>query len=126
MRIGVHAVAVGVLRIVVQVLRVARDHRFEEFLDVGQQRRLKFVDEERARRVHRPDADEALAHVAAANEVHDAVREVDHLDALVGLHDERFTVNRQAAGLRGRHRLDGVLAGRDGRTLTHALPLACE
>ena len=49
MRIRVHPIAVGVGRIVVQPLLVPGHHLLEEALDVGQQRRLKFVDEDGAR-----------------------------------------------------------------------------
>ena len=83
-RIGVHAIAVGMIRIVVHPLGVARDHLLEEPLDVGEQRRLELVDEERAGRVHRPEADQAFADVEAPDELHDAVGEIDELDALVG------------------------------------------
>src|SRR5262249_42928394 len=126
MRVGVHAVAVGVLWIVVHVLRVARDHGLEELLDVGKERGLELVDEERARRVHRPEVHEPFPDAAPADEFHDAVRQVHHFDARIGLDDERLAVNRQTAGRRGRHRLNGVLADRSGRTLAHARLFACE
>ena len=86
MRVGVHAIAVGVLRIVVHPLGVARDHLLEEALDVGEQRRLELVDEQRAGRVHRPEADEALPDVEAPDELHHPVGEIDQLDPLIGLH----------------------------------------
>ena len=64
-----------------------------------EQRRLELVDEERAGRVHRPEADEPLADVEAPDELHDPVGEIDELDPLIGLHDDRLAVNRQAADL---------------------------
>ena len=83
-RVGVHAIAVRVLRIVVHVLGVAGHHLLEEPLDVGEQRRLKLVDEQRAGRVHRPEADQAFAHVELPDELHHQLGEVDELDALIG------------------------------------------
>ena len=79
---------------------------------------------ERAGRVHRPQADEPFADVEPPHELHDAVGEIDQLDPLIGLDDERLAVNRKAADLRGRHLFDGPLANGDGRTLAHALLLA--
>src|SRR5262245_53166496 len=46
MRVGVHAIAVRMIRIVVHPLGVAGDHLFEEAFDVGEEGRLKFVDEQ--------------------------------------------------------------------------------
>ena len=86
-RVGVHAIAVRVLRVVVHPLGVAIDHLLEEPLDVRVQRLLRLVDEERARRVHRPQADHPLPHAALADEVHDRIGDVDELDAPVGLHE---------------------------------------
>ena len=120
-RVRVHAVAVGMIRIVVHPLGVARHHLFEEALHVGEQRRLELVDEERAGGVHRPEADEPLADVEPTHELHDAIGEIDELDPLVGLHDDRLAVNRKAADSRRSHFLDGLLANGDSRTLAHAL-----
>ena len=47
--------------------------------------------------------------------------EIDELDALIGLDDNRLAMNRQAASLREAHVLDRLLANGDGRTLAHAL-----
>ena len=99
-RVRVHPVAVRVFRIVVHVLGVAGDHLLEKTLDVGEQRDLEFVDEERARRVHRPEADQPFTDVEAANEFHDAVRQVDQFDALVGFDDKRLAMNGKAANRR--------------------------
>ena len=101
-------------------LGVARDHLFEEPLDVGEQRGLELVDEQRAGRVHRPEADQPFADVEPPHELHDPVGEIDELDALIGLDDERLAVNRKAADRRRCHLFDGLLANGDGRTLAHA------
>src|SRR5262249_35105851 len=66
-------------------------------------------------------AHEPFADVEPAHELHHTLREIDHLDTLVGLDDERFAVNGQTAGCRRRHVLDGRLANRDGRTLAHVI-----
>src|SRR3954447_25389796 len=122
-RVGVHAIAVGMIRMVVQPLGVARHHLLEKALDVGEQRRLEFVDEQRTGRVHRPEADQPLADVEPAHEFHDAVGEIDQLDALIGLDHEGLTMNRKAADHRAGHLLDRRLPDGDSRTLAHALPL---
>src|SRR4029453_19157144 len=122
---GVHTIAVGVIGIVVQPLLARIDHLLEEGLDVGQKRRLELVDEDRTGRVHRPQADQTLANLEPAREVHDPVRQVDEIDPLVGLDDERLTMDRQTADRRGRHGLDRRIANGDRRTLAHALLIAC-
>jgi hypothetical protein len=124
MRVGVHAVAVGVLRIVVHVFRVARDHLLEEPLDVGEQGDLELVDQQRAGGVHRPDADQPFADVEPPDELHDLVRQIDQLDALIGLDDERLAMNRHAANRRSGHTVDRLLADGDSRTLAHAVPFS--
>jgi hypothetical protein len=91
MRVGVLPVAVRVVRIVVHPAGIAGDELFEERLDVGQQGRLELVDEHAAGRVQRPEADHPLLHAHAADERHDALGEVDQLDALVGLDEDGFT-----------------------------------
>mgnify|MGYP003694140091 CR=1 FL=1 len=122
-RVGVHPIAVRVLRIVVHALGVAGDHLLEEALDVGEQRDLELVDEERARRVHRPEADQPFADVETPDEFHDPVGQIDELDALIGLDDERLAVNRQVADRRADATSSTGFRGRsDGRTLAHALP----
>src|SRR5688572_17611768 len=60
MRVRIHAIAVGLIRIVVHPVEIARDDMLEEALDVGMQGALRFVDEKRARGVHRPQARYAL------------------------------------------------------------------
>ena len=45
-----------------------------------EQRGLELVDEQRAGRVHRPEADEPFADVEPPNELHDPVGEIDELD----------------------------------------------
>src|SRR5262249_20797440 len=107
--------------IVVLPLRVAGDHLLEEPLDVREEGGLKLIDEQRTRGVHRPQTDEPLPDVEPPDELHHPAREVDELDALIGLHDEGFAVNRKAADRRRRHVLDGPLAHSDGRTLAHAI-----
>ena len=100
MRVGVHPIAVRMIRVVVHPLGVAGHHLFEEALDVGEESRLKFVDEQRAGRVHRPEAHQPFADVEAANEFHHEIGEVHQLDALVGLDHNGFAMNRKA-GNRG-------------------------
>src|SRR4029453_10774160 len=85
------------------------------------QRSLKLVDDQRARRVHRPQADQPFAHVEATDKIHDPVGEIDELDTLVRLDDEGFAMNRKAARRRRSHLLDGPLADGDGRTFAHAV-----
>src|SRR4029078_7161588 len=85
---------------------------------------LKLVDEERARGVHRPEADEAFANVEPPNELHDPVGEIDQFDPLIRVNDQRLAVNRKAADLRGGYLFHRPLANRDGRTLAHALLLS--
>src|SRR5205814_10093483 len=97
----------------------------EEALDVGEERDLEFVDEERAGRVHRPERDEPFPDVEAPGKFHHSVGQIDELDALIRLHDERFAVNRKATDLRRCHIFDGLLANGDSRTLAHALPFGC-
>ena len=41
--------------------------------------------------------DQPFADVESTRELHDAVGEIDELDALIGLHDDRLAVNRKAA-----------------------------
>ena len=82
-RVGVHAIAVRVLGIVVHVVAIAGDHVFEKPLDVGEQRLLRLVDEQRAGRVHRPQRDHALADLELPHVVHDPVGQIDELDAIV-------------------------------------------
>jgi hypothetical protein len=113
-RIGVHAVAVGMLRIVVHPLGVAGDHLLEEPLDVREERNLELVDEKGACRVHRPQAHDPLADIEPADVLHHAIREIDELDPLIGLDDDRLPMNRQAAGLRRSHLFDRLLANRHG------------
>ena len=120
-RVGVHPIAVGMVRIVVQVLGVAGHHPLEEARDVGEQRDLVFVDEQGAGGVHRPDADQPFADIALAHELHHPIGQIDHFDTLIGLDDERLAVNRQAAGIRGGHAGNGLLANGDGGALAHAL-----
>src|SRR5262245_29203758 len=123
MRIGVEPVAVGMIGVVVQPLGVAGDHLFEEALDVRKKRRLKLVDEQRAGRVHRPEADETFLDVELASKLHDPVGEIDQLDALIGGNDDRLTMNRETASLRGNHLVDGRFANGNGRALAHGSPL---
>ena len=59
-RVGVHAIAVRVRRIVVAPRGVASDDVLEERPDVGRAARLELVDEDRARRVHREQVDDAF------------------------------------------------------------------
>ena len=121
MRICVHPVAVGVLGVVVHPLSVSRHHLLEKTPDVRQQRGLEFVDEQRTRRVHRPQADQTFADVEATNAFHHPVRQVNQLEALVRLNEESLTMDRQAAGRRRSHILDGLLANGHGRTFAHAV-----
>ena len=100
MRVGVHPVAIGVLGVVVHPFRIARDHLFEEPLDVGQQRGLKLVDEQRTGRVHRPEADETLTNVESPGELHHPIGQIHELDSLIGLDHNGLAVNRQAADIR--------------------------
>ena len=86
--------------IVVQPGGIAGDHGLEKPFDVGQQRGLKLVDEEGAGRVHRPETDQALADLEAADKFHDPAGDVDQLDPLIGLDHQRFAVNRQAPNCR--------------------------
>ena len=120
-RVGVHPVAIRVLGVVVAPFLVAGDHQLEETLDVGQQRGLELVDEHSAGRVHRPQADDALADPQLADESHDALGEIHELESFVGIDDEGLAVNRQASRLGRcdcRHRR---FANGHGRTLAHAL-----
>jgi hypothetical protein len=75
--------------------------------------------------VHRPEADETLAHVEFPDEFHHGLGEVDELDALLGLDDQGFAVNRQAANRRRCHLLDRLLADSHGRTLAHSVLSVC-
>ena len=88
------------IRIVVHPFGVPRDHLLQKAFDVREERRLKLVDEQAAGRVHRPEAHQAFPDVELAHKFHDAAREIDELDALLGLDDDGLTVNRKAAGRR--------------------------
>ncbi len=84
------------------------------------QRHLCFVDEDGARRVHGPDAHDALAHAGAPHERHQTVSEVDQLYPLVGFDGNGVGVNDQPTGLRS-SRSRGRFSDRDGRALAHAV-----
>ena len=71
-----------------QPLLVAVDHLLEEGLDVGEQGRLELVDEQRAGRVHRPEADGPARNLEPARVLHNPVRQVHQLHALIGLNQQ--------------------------------------
>src|SRR5262249_20160074 len=89
--------------------------------DVGEQRGLELVDEQRAGRVHRPEADEAFADVELPHELHDADGQIHELDPLIGLNHDRLAVDDDPADLRRCHVFDRPLANGDGRALAHAV-----
>ena len=61
--------------------------------------------------VHGPEADQPFANAETPRELHNAVGEVDQLDALIGRYDDRLTVNRKAAGRRRSHPSTGLANG---------------
>ena len=118
-RVGVHAIAVRVLRVVVHPLGVAIDHLLEHPGDVRVQRLLRLVDDERAGRVHRPQAGHPLPHAALADQVHDHIGDVDQLDAPVGLHQHGIGMDDE--GTRYGGGLHGCVPDGQTRALGHQL-----
>ena len=107
-------------RVVVHPVVFPGDRAIEKALDVRVQGRLRLVDENRARRVERPDADRSFLEARGANESHHPIGEVGQLDPFGGLNRDRLRAHHQPAGRsRGsRQRADTL---RDRRTLAHAL-----
>ena len=108
--IGVHPIAVRMLRIVVHPLGIPIDDLFQDPHDVGVQRLLRLVDEQRTRGMHRPQARDALPYARLPDPLHDDVGDVDQLDSVLCLHQQRFRMHDQGSGHRRRlHR--GVTKG---------------
>ena len=83
MRRGVLAFAIGVGRVIVAPIAVAADGLFEQSADVVQQRVLPLVDEDRRGRVERLQVNDAVLHLALADDLVDAVGDIDEFELLV-------------------------------------------
>src|ERR1039457_2329568 len=84
MRIGVAALAIRVLRVVVAIVVAAVDDALEEALDIVEKRLLPFVQEQRGRGVQGLQVHETVANAALADDVVDAIGDVEQLQALIG------------------------------------------
>ena len=84
---------------------------------------LRFVDEERARRVHRPERDLPFADRERPHELHDAIGQIEDLDAIARGDDEVFSVNDEAAGAGRGDVGDGALAQGHRGPLAHQINL---
>src|SRR5207247_3569102 len=76
--------AIGMKRIVMAPIRFPRHHILEKALHVLQQGILPLVQEYRGGGVQRLQMDDAVAHAALADDLIDAVRDVDELHPVIG------------------------------------------
>ena len=97
------------------------DHLLEDPLDVGVQRLLHFVDEDRAGGVQRPHAEYTLPQTRLPDERRQIGRQVHQLDTLLRLETEGVGVDHEPADDLPGRLFEGFLTLRDNRTLAHNL-----
>ena len=83
LRVGVLALAVGILRIIVTPVEFTRHRLVQKGFGIVHQRVLPFIYENRRGGVERLQVHNAFAHAALANDLVDAVSDVDQLHAIV-------------------------------------------
>src|SRR5687768_8501407 len=121
-RVGILAIAIGVFGIVVLVVAAAAGYGFEEGLDVGRERRLRFIDEYGAGGMHRPQRQQAFLYARAAHEGHHRVCQIDQLDTLAGVDLDGFGHHGETARAHRRRFRNRRLPDGDHRALAHSDP----